>query len=101
MPRVRFTQQTMPQSGEELKQVLREALENAAPLSDFIQVVRELTQLELHYVMGSEEFFVRFERGELGDDVDFVRWAIKYEIYQETETEEVLREIDGILYATH
>ncbi|MBS1253819.1 MAG: hypothetical protein MAG451_02872 [Anaerolineales bacterium] len=36
MPRVRFTQQTMPQSGEELKQVLREALENAAPLSDFI-----------------------------------------------------------------
>ncbi|MBS1253818.1 MAG: hypothetical protein MAG451_02871 [Anaerolineales bacterium] len=57
--------------------------------------------MELHYVMGSEEFFVRFERGELGDDVDFVRWAIKYEIYQETETEEVLREIDGILYATH
>jgi len=25
--------------------------------------------------MGSKEFYTRFERGELGDDMDFFEWA--------------------------
>ena len=37
--------------------------------------------------MDSQEFFARFEAGELGDEIDLIRWAIKYEIYQETKAE--------------
>jgi len=37
--------------------------------------------------MNSADFYTRFEGGEMGDDVDFVRWATRYEIYQETKAE--------------
>ena len=87
MPKIMFTPETMPQSGEDLKQSLRKALEGTPPLGDFIQVIRDLTQLEIRHGMNSQQFFVRFEAGELGDDIDFIRWAIKYEIYQETKAE--------------
>jgi hypothetical protein len=87
VPIVKFTQQTMPQSSEELKQALQNALENSPPLDDFVQVIKDLRQFELEYNLESEEFFSRFQRGEMGDDMDFVRWANKYEIYQEIKTE--------------
>ena len=77
----------MPQSGEELKQALRKALEQTTPLDDFIQVIRDLAQLELRYGTNSKQFFARFEAGEMGDEIDLIRWANKYEIYQETKAE--------------
>lgn len=80
---VTFTSQTMPQSGESLRTALQRALEEPSPLEDFIQLVRDLTQFELQYKLGSEEFFDRFQRGEMGDRIEFMRWANKYEIYQE------------------
>ncbi len=126
MPKVKFTPESMPQSGEALKQILRQSLEQAVPLDDFIQVIRELTQYELRHGMTSSVFFARFEAGELGDEIDLIRWANKYEVYRETKNvshypeiesfphhkhvgdsvvaaqspdlSEVLREIDGILY---
>lgn len=87
MPIIKFSQQTMPQSGEELKQILKAALNKSSPLDDFIQIIKDLNQLEQRYQMPSEEFYPRFQRGELGDSLDFVRWANKYEIYQETKVE--------------
>jgi hypothetical protein len=87
MPIIKFTQQTMPQSSEELKQVLQNALENSSPLDDFVQVIKDLRQFELEYKLESGEFFSRFQRGEMGDDIDIVRWANKYEIYQEIKAE--------------
>ncbi|MHB8577634.1 MAG: hypothetical protein ACYDCQ_20160 [Dehalococcoidia bacterium] len=36
---------------------------------------QELTYLEHEYSMTSEEFLLRFNRGELGDDLAFIRWA--------------------------
>ena len=103
MSKVKFTPESMPQSSEDLKQALRQALEQATPLDDFVQVIRDLTQYEIRHGMNSGSFFARFEAGELGDEVELIRWANKYEIYQETKPpnlSEVLREIDEILYAS-
>lgn len=87
MSQVRYTAETIPPSGEELRQALRHALEHTAPLDDFVQLIRELTQYELRYGMNSANFSARFEAGELGDAIDLIRWADKFEIYQETKTE--------------
>ncbi len=87
MPIVKFTAQTMPQSGEALREELRKALDATSPLDDFIQLVRDLAQLELRHKLDSQEFFTRFQQGKMGDDIEFMRWATKYEIYQEMKTD--------------
>ena len=73
----------MPQSGEALKRELQQALENTSPLDDFIQIIKDLAQFELKYNLDSREFFTRFQEGKMGDDLEFMRWATKYEIYQD------------------
>lgn len=83
MPVITLNSQTMPQSGEALRGILQKALDNASPVEDFIQIVRDLTRFEVQYKLDSQEFFARFQRGELGDRIDYIRWANKYEIYQE------------------
>ena len=87
MAKMQFTPESMPQSSEDLKQMLRQALEQTTPLDDFVQVIRDLAQYELRHGMNSSSFFARFEAGELGDEVDLIRWANTYEIYQETKAE--------------
>lgn len=87
MSTIKFTRQNMPTSGAELREQLQNALEKTSPLDDFIQIIKELTQLENDYKMKSENFYVQFQQGELGNDIDFVRWATKYEIYREIKTE--------------
>lgn len=77
----------MPKSGAELREHLQKTLEKTSPLDDFVQIIKELTQLENNYKMKSEDFYGQFQQGQLGDDIDFVRWATKYEIYQETKAE--------------
>ena len=83
MPITTFTAQTMPQSDAALRETLQMALEKGSPLEDFIQLVRDLTQFELQYQMDSSEFFRRFQQGEMGDQMDYMRWANKYEMYRE------------------
>lgn len=87
MPKIEFSQQDIPQSGKMLKEELSKSLQNASPLDDFIEVVRDLTQFEHQYKLDSTQFFERFQTGEMGDAVDFIRWANKYEIYQEIKAE--------------
>jgi len=77
----------MPQSGEELKQTLQDALAQTTPLNDFVQIIKDLTWYELQHGLSSEEFYSRFEAGELGDDIELIRWANKYEIYLESKGE--------------
>jgi transcriptional regulator NrdR family protein len=100
MPLVTFSSKTMPESGETLWGILQNALDKASPIEDFIQVVRDLTRFELQHQLGSQEFFERFQQGEMGDRIEYMRWANKYEIYQEIkDISEVLQEIDAILYS--
>lgn len=92
---VKFTSVTMPKSSEELKQALNIALEKTRPLDEFVQGIRNLAQWELQYGMSSESFFARFEAGELGDEIDMIRWATAYEVYQESKAE--LEQMVGLL----
>lgn len=87
MSKVRFLTDTMPLSGKALKQELQQALEKASPLDDFIQLIRDLMCMENKYDLESSLFYERFQEGKLGDDIELVRWANKYEIYQETKAE--------------
>ncbi|MBN1874578.1 MAG: hypothetical protein JXA33_10145 [Anaerolineae bacterium] len=84
-----FTAQTLPQSPQALRETLQQALEKHSPLEDFIQLVRDLTRFEMQYQMNSTEFFHRFQQGELGDQMDYLRWANEYEMYQEAKANSV------------
>jgi hypothetical protein len=72
----------MPKTTEEFRQELRKALERASPLDDFIHVVKEISRWETQYKMSSDEFYAKFQKGEMGDRMDFMKWATDYEIFQ-------------------
>lgn len=84
---IKLTEKNMPQSGELLKEVLSQELAKTSPLSDFIQIVRDLTTFELKHKLTSQEFFSRFQNGDMDDDIEFIRWANKYEMYQEMKSD--------------
>lgn len=52
-------------------------------MDDFVQLVRELTLLEQKHGLSSAEFYKRYQRGEMGDEMEIMRWASKFEIYEE------------------
>ena len=83
MPTAQFTKQDIPKSAEEFKRMIREALRGDSPVDDFAKVVRSLALYEQKYGMESQMFYERFQRGEMGDAPDFMRWATQYEIYRE------------------
>ena len=83
MPKLHFSKENMPQSSEEFRQILREAWEKFNPIDDFVEVIRELTLLEQRYGMTSQDFYAKFQSGELEDESDFFHWATQYEIYLE------------------
>ncbi len=39
-----------------------------------------LKEFELRYNMSSQDFYLRFERGELGDDMDLIEWSATWEM---------------------
>jgi len=41
---------------------------------------QQLADFERRYSLSSEEFYEKFERGELGDAMDFVEWSATYEM---------------------
>jgi hypothetical protein len=62
---------------------LQEAWQSGSPVDDFVQLIRELTLLEQKHGLDSAEFYKRYQQGEMGDDMEIVRWATKVEIYRE------------------
>ena len=86
MPKTIYTQQNMPASGKILREQLNTALEKATTLDDFVQIIQELTRLEIKHDMTSQEFWQKFQTGKMGDDIEWMRWANKYEIYREMHT---------------
>ena len=81
MPQLTYTQQTVPTTGRELREQLSQAWATTSPLDDFTAVVKSLTEYEITYQLSSAEFYERFQQGEMGDAMDYMRWATKYEIY--------------------
>jgi hypothetical protein len=83
MPTIRFRDKDWPKSPGEFRRALQEAQYATAPIDDFVQMVRDLTLLEQKHGLSSAEFYERYQRGEMGDEMEFMRWATKFEIYEE------------------
>lgn len=45
------------------------------------ELSRDLDEFERKYKMNSNEFYEKFEAGELGDAMDFVEWASLYDMF--------------------
>jgi len=80
MPTYDFNQNTMP-SPEEFAQLLRERDEQYDPVEELLSLERELIHFEEKYNIPSSEFCQKYQQGEMGDAVEFVRWAGRYRLY--------------------
>ena len=45
----------------------------------------QLEAFERQYTMATDVFYTRFERGELGDEMNLIEWAATYEMVQNLE----------------
>jgi hypothetical protein len=75
-----FSTVTLPPHREYLR-LLQEARDQYDPLEKLLSLDRELLKFELKYNLSSSEFYQRFQAGEVGDAMDFMRWAGRYEMY--------------------
>jgi hypothetical protein len=46
-----------------------------------------LVSFEEKFDLASDVFYARFMRGEMGDDLSFIKWAGRYELYLEARQE--------------
>ena len=44
------------------------------------RLLTQLTEFEHQYSLPSQEFYTRYEQGEMGDDMDFIEWAATIEM---------------------
>jgi hypothetical protein len=72
---------------DEFKALLEHTTARSSILEDILALLRELVVFEDKYDMGSDIFYARFMRGELGDDLPFIMWAGQYELYLEAKQE--------------
>ena len=80
MPKVSYTKENMPKKPGEMVKALREAAKTTTPLDDLIDLTREMAHLEIKYKMSSEEFYQKFNTGQMGDKMEIMHWANIYEI---------------------
>ena len=59
----------------------KQTIQYTSPLDALIAVAKRLSVYEREQRMDSEEFFDRYSRGQLSDDVVFVEWANDYRHY--------------------
>jgi hypothetical protein len=52
-------------------------------------ISESMKYFEKKYGMKTEEFYKKFIRGELGDDMDFFEWKASSEIYNELKNEKI------------
>jgi hypothetical protein len=61
------------------------ALEARQCRAELQRLAARLAAYEQQYQMASDDFYQRFRKGELGDDMDFVEWSIFWDMRQATE----------------
>ncbi len=79
MPRIRYTKANMPKKSGEIVKALREAAQHATPLDDLIELTRDLVKMEIKYKMPSDELYRKYKKGEMGDDIEVMQWASRYD----------------------
>jgi hypothetical protein len=86
MARVIITKENLL-SLDEFQVLLEQMTERSSRLDDILSLVRSLIAYENEYDMGSDIFYARFMRGEMGDDLPLIMWAGQYESYLEAKQE--------------
>lgn len=86
MAKITITKDNLLTLGE-FKALLEQTTARSSALEDILGLLRELVAYEDEYDMGSDVFYARFMRGEMGDDLPFIMWAGRYEAYLEAKQE--------------
>jgi len=70
-----------PQTAGNLKNLIKLAVENQMRVinSGIAKTRRKLEELEKESGMNSRDFYEEFQKGKLGDDLKYIRWAGEYE----------------------
>jgi len=58
------------------------ALERAAARREYADLRERLQVFETRYQMSSEDFYRRFQSGDMGDAMDVVEWSVFYEMWE-------------------
>ena len=82
MPKIVVTNDN-PLSLAEFKTLLDQTETRSSTLDYVLRLQRELVAFEEKFNMASDVFYARFMRGEMGDDMPFIKWAGRYELYLE------------------
>lgn len=56
------------------------------------RLTAQLAEFEDHYELNSENFYARYEKGEMGDSMDFVEWSATVEMLTNAEKQITLLE---------
>ena len=59
----------------------------ASPVEAIDALIRSLVAYEQRYQMSSVDFYARYQKGDMGDSVDFVEWAGDYQHYLQLKEE--------------
>jgi len=59
----------------------KQRIEYSSPLDALITVTKRLSVYENKYQWDSEDFFDRYSKGKLTDEVDFIEWSNDYRHY--------------------
>lgn len=80
MSSIEYTQKDWPSADQFMRQ-LRESAEQYDPVEKLLSLERKLASLEQTYGLSSDEFYQRYQTGQMGDDLVFVTWAGQYRLY--------------------
>lgn len=59
----------------------KQRIEYDSTVDALVAIAKRLSIFEIRYRMTSEEFFDKFNKGQLEDSEDFVEWANDYQHY--------------------
>jgi hypothetical protein len=70
-------------STEDFHALLEQMEARSSAMDSILPLLRELVAFEEKHHLASDVFYARFMRGEMGDDMAYIKWAGRYELYLE------------------
>ena len=81
MPRAEFGPGDKLPHPEQLAADLWKEAADESPVVALRRLVTNLADFERQYGMRSEDFYAKFQTGQMGDEHEIMVWAAKYEMY--------------------
>ena len=73
---------------DEERQFLERELQNNSQKKDISDLEHQLKHFEKKYQMSSHDFYLKFQKGEIGDSIDFFEWNTYYEMLTQVKVPE-------------